>query len=48
MYKPLQIKAPQTDNAKNPPLNRSSKYKPSGGLYLENCPQIPAKTKEKR
>ena len=38
MYKPLQIKAPQTDNAKNPPLNRPPKYKPSGDLYLENCP----------
>ena len=30
--------APQTGNAKNPPLNRPSKYKPPGGLYLENCP----------
>ena len=30
MYKPLQIKAPQTRNAKNPPLNRPSKYKPPG------------------
>ena len=30
MYKPLQIR-----NAKNPPLNRPSKYKPPGGLYLE-------------
>ena len=28
MYKPLQIQAPQTGNAKNPPLNRPSKYKP--------------------
>ena len=27
--------APQTRNAKNPPLNRPSKYKPPGGLYLE-------------
>ena len=35
MYKPLQIQAPQTGNAKNPPLNRPSKYKPPGGLYLE-------------
>ena len=26
---------PQTRNAKNPPLNRLSKYKPPGGLYLE-------------
>ena len=25
----------QTGNAKNPPLNRPSKYKPPGGLYLE-------------
>ena len=35
MYKPLQIWAPQTSNTKNPPLNRPSKYKPPGGLYLE-------------
>ena len=35
MYKPLQIQASQTGNAKNPPLNRPSKYKPPGGLYLE-------------
>ena len=47
MYKPLQI-APQTGNAKNPPLNRPSKYKPPGGFYLENCPQIKSKTKLKR
>ena len=33
MYKPRQIKAPQTSNAKNPPLNRPFKYKPPGGLY---------------
>ena len=25
MYKPLQIQAPQTDNRKNPSLNRPSK-----------------------
>ena len=30
MYKPLQIYAPQFGNAKNPPLNRPSKYKPPG------------------
>ena len=30
MYKPLQIQAPQAGNAKNPPLNRPSKYKPPG------------------
>ena len=31
MYKPLQIQAPLTGNAKkNPPLNRPSKYKPLG------------------
>ena len=33
---------------KNPLLNRPSKYKPPGGLYLENCPQIQSKTKQKR
>ena len=27
--------------------NRPSKYKPPGGLYLENCPQIQSKTKPK-
>ena len=36
MHNPLQIKATQTGNAKNPPLNRPSKYKLPGGLYLEN------------
>ena len=35
MYKPLQIKAPQARSAKNPPLNRPSKYMPPRGLYLE-------------
>ena len=48
MYKPLQILAPQTRNEKNPPFNRPSKYKPPGGLYLENYPQIQSKTKQKR
>ena len=48
MYKPLQISAPQTGNAKNPPLNRTSKYKSPGGLYLENCPQMQSKTKKNR
>ena len=35
MYKPLQKKAAQTRNAKNPQLNRPSEYKPPGGLYSE-------------
>ena len=43
MYKPLQIEAPQAGDAKNPPLNP-----PPRGLYLENCPQIRSKTKQKR
>ena len=43
MYKPLQIYALQTGNAKTPPLNRPSKYKPPWGLFLENCPQIQSK-----
>ena len=47
MYKPLQILAPQTGNAKDPPLNRPSKYKLPRGLYLKNCPQIQSKTKPK-
>ena len=46
MYKPLQIYAPQTGNAKNPPLSRPSKYKTPRGFYLENCPQIQRKTKK--
>ena len=46
MYKPLQIKAPETGDAKNPSLNRPSKYKPPGGLYLENCPQIQSKQRK--
>ena len=48
MYKPLQILAPQTRNAKNPSLNRPSKYKPQRGLVLGNCPQIQSKTKKKQ
>ena len=32
---PLNVKAPQNRNAKNPPLNRPSEYKPPRGLYLE-------------
>ena len=36
MYKHLKIQAPQNHNAKNPPLNRPSEYKPPpGGFYLE-------------
>ena len=35
MYKPLQIYVPQDRNAKNPPLNLPSEYKPPGGVYLE-------------
>ena len=44
MYKPLK----PVLYAKNPPLNRPSKYKPPGGLHLENCSQIQSKTKQKR
>ena len=44
MYKPLQ--APQTRNAKNPLLNRPSKYKPPGGLVLGNYPHMQSKTKK--
>ena len=43
-YKPLKLVL----NAKNLPLNRPPKYKPPGGLCLENCPQIQSKTKQKR
>ena len=31
MYKPLQMGAAQTRNAKDPPLNHPSKYKPPPG-----------------
>ena len=30
MYKPFQIEAPQTGNAKNPPLNRPPNISPPG------------------
>ena len=43
MYKPLQIEAPQNRNAKNPPLNRPSEYKPPGALYLEFAFEYKAK-----
>ena len=45
MYKTLQIKAPQTGNAKNPPLKRLSKYKPPRGLVLG---KLPSNTKENK
>ena len=47
MYKPLQIWAPQTRNAKNPLLNGPFKSKPPWGLVLGNCPQIQSKRKQK-
>ena len=45
---PSKYKLPKPVTQKNPPLNRSSKYKPPRGLHLENCPQIQSKTKQKR
>ena len=52
MYKPFEsnISPPQAGNAKKKkiPLNHPSKYKPLGGLYLENCRKIRSKTKQKR
>ena len=47
MYKPLQIKAPQTGNAKNPPLNHPSKYKPPWGLVLGKL-RSPYKVKQSK
>ena len=56
MYKPFQSNIspppppPQAGNAKKKkkhPLNHPSKYKPLGVLYLENCPKIQSKTKQK-
>ena len=35
MYKPSKNNPPNSRNAKNPPLNRPSKYKPPEDLYLE-------------
>ena len=46
MYKPLQIYAVQTLNAKNPLLNRPSKISSPGGLVLGNCSQTQSKTKK--
>ena len=45
MYKPLQIQAIHTRNAKNPPINRPSKYKPPGGAL---CLEIVLKYKVKQ
>ena len=38
---PLKLKTEKT-----PPLNRPSKYKPSGGLILGNCPQMQSKQRK--
>ena len=38
MYKHLKIQAPQNRNAKNPPLNRPSGYKPPQGACTWNLP----------
>ena len=52
MYKPFQIRDPQTQTAKNPSVKSPPKYSPppggGGGLVLWNCPQIHSKTKQKR
>ena len=40
---PYKYKPPKPVTQKNPLLNRPSKYKPAGGLHLENCPQIQRK-----
>ena len=50
IYKPLQIQAPQTRNAKNPLLNRPSKYKPPPlpqGFYLEIALKYKSKQSKK-
>ena len=49
MYKPLQISAPRNRNAKKPPLNRPSEYKPPppGGLYLEFALEYKVKQNKK-
>ena len=45
MYKPLQIYAPQSRKAKNPPLNRPPSIAP-GSLYLEIALKFKKKTKQ--
>ena len=45
MYKPLQIEAPQTGNAKNPLLNRPSKYKPPGACTWKIALKYKVKSK---
>ena len=45
---PSKYKVPTPVTQKNRPLNRPSKYTPSGGLYLEKCPQIQSETKQKQ
>ena len=45
---PSKYKPPKQVTQKTPPLNQPSQYKPLGGLYLENFPQIQSKTKQKR
>ena len=37
MYKPFQIEAPQTGNAKNPPLNRPPNISPPGACTWKNA-----------
>ena len=44
---PSKYKPPKPVTQK-PSVKSPLKYKPPGGLYLENCPQIQSKTKQKR
>ena len=48
MYKPLQIYAPQTRNAKNAPLNRLSNYKPLGACTWKIALKYKVKHSKKR
>ena len=46
--KPLQIQAPLTGNAKNPPLNRPSKYNPPGACTWKIALKYRVKPEQKR
>ena len=44
---PAGTRAPQARNAKNPPINRPSKYKPPGACTRTDYPQIQNKKSKK-
>ena len=46
MYKSLH--EPPKPITQKPYVKLPLQYRPLGGMYLENCPQIQSKTKQKR